>query len=291
MFGLDYSYARPGSAALLTAGITSVGRYLGTDGRCINIAELTDYLNHGISVWFIKENAANGMLGGSVQGIRDATAAQTQLNALGQPNAVVYYTADFDAQPAQFGALDAYLQGVATVMPVSRIGIYAGIDYINHAANLASYYWKTASTSFDHGKTANMQLHLIQTLNAVPIPNTDYDIIVQANHGQTGTTGTAPAPAPTPAVTTAPQYPLPAGSYFGPKEGPATSVSGYYSHRNDLAQWQTQMAKRGWSIAADGLYGPQTANITRTFQTQKNLTVDGLIGPQTWGAAWTAPIT
>ena len=355
MFGLDYSYARPGSAALLAAGVGSVGRYVGTDGRCINLTELNDYLTHGISVWFIKENAANGMLGGSAQGIRDATAAQTQLNALGQPNAAVYFTADFNAQPSQFGALNAYLTGVATVIPLTRIGIYAGIDYMNQAQTLATYYWKTASSSFDHGKTAAMQLHLIQTTNAVPIPNTDYNIIVQAEHGQVGTLGTVTAGTgvPTsntetsaiqtalnahgytltvdgilgpltdaairdyqtkhgltvdgivgprtwtslngtpaaPTGPTAPAYPLLTGSYFGPATGPSTSVSGYYSHRLELTQWQTQMQKRGWVISTDGLYGPQTANITRTFQTQKGLTVDGLIGPQTWAAAWTSPIT
>jgi len=191
MFGLDYSSARPGSAALLTAGVTSVGRYLGTDGRCITMPELTDYLTHGINVWFIKENAANGMLNGYGQGVSDATAAQTQLNTLNQETAVVYFTADFDAQPYQFAALDAYLHGVAAVIPVPRIGLYAGIDYLNYSANIVNYRWKTASSSFDHGQTAAVTIHIIQTLDAVPIPNTDYNVIVEANHGQTGTTATA----------------------------------------------------------------------------------------------------
>ena len=352
MFGLDFSYARPGGTALAAAGVGSVGRYLGTDGRCIDLAELNDYLSHGVGVWFIKENRANGMLDGYGQGAADAGAAQTQLNALGQSNAVVYFTADFNAQPSQFGLLDQYLTGVASVIPVTRIGIYAGIDYMNHAANLASYRWKTASTSFDHGQIAAVTIHLIQTIDAVPIPSTDYDIIVQADHGQVGDIGTTtPANGPSDAVkaiqtalntrgytldvdgirgpltdaairdyqgkngltvdgivgpltwaslngtttaptaSAAPEYPLPAGSYFGPATGPAASVSGYYSHRADLQDWQAQMAHRGWGLTTDGLYGPQTANITRAFQTQKGLTVDGLIGPQTWAAAWTAPIT
>jgi hypothetical protein len=89
----------------------------------------------------------------------------------------------------------------------------------------------------------------------------------------------------------APAFPLPSGSYFGPKDGPAESVSGYYSHRDDLRTWQSRMAARGWKIDADGLYGDQTASITRQFQAEKGLFVDGLIGPQTWAAAWTAPIT
>lgn len=94
----------------------------------------------------------------------------------------------------------------------------------------------------------------------------------------------APAPAP-------PAYPLPAGSYFGPKEGPVESVSGYYSHDEDLAVWQAQMAARGWIIAVDGLYGPETRETAIEFQTEKGLQVDGLIGPETWNAAWTEPVT
>lgn len=191
MTALDFSYARPGATALTSVGVTSVGRYLATDGRGINLAELQDYLTHGVSVWFIKENAANGMLAGSVQGIRDATAAQQQLNALGQPNAAVYFTADFDIMPYQFAAADAYLTGVATVIAASRIGIYAGIDYLNHSAQLVTYRWKTAANSFDHGKTANVPVHLVQTLDSVPIPNTDYNRVLIANYGQIGGTQTA----------------------------------------------------------------------------------------------------
>lgn len=89
----------------------------------------------------------------------------------------------------------------------------------------------------------------------------------------------------------APAFPLPSGSYFGPKDGPAESVSGYYSHRDDLRTWQSRMAARGWAIDADGLYGDQTAKVARQFQAEKGLSADGLIGPATWAAAWTAPIT
>jgi len=94
-----------------------------------------------------------------------------------------------------------------------------------------------------------------------------------------------------PVQTLAPKFPLPEGSYFGPKSGPVESVSGYFSHRDDLIVWQQRMRDRGWQITVDGLYGPNTSSVARAFQSEKGLTVDGLIGPQTWAAAWTAPIT
>lgn len=92
----------------------------------------------------------------------------------------------------------------------------------------------------------------------------------------------------------APPFPLPHNWYFGPKSGPRESVSGYYSHREDLRRWQQQMQHRGWDFSnwgCDGLYGDETAGNCRAFQREKGLTVDGLIGPVTWEAAWTATIT
>jgi len=86
-------------------------------------------------------------------------------------------------------------------------------------------------------------------------------------------------------------FPLPAGWYFGPKSGPRESVSGWYSYRDSLRAWQTQMKSRGWGISVDGLYGPNTREVAILFQKEKGLQVDGAIGPETWGAAWTAPIT
>lgn len=103
--------------------------------------------------------------------------------------------------------------------------------------------------------------------------------------------GPAPSPKPNPGTSKAPKFPLPKGWYFGPKSGPASSVSGYYSHREDLRRWQQRMRNRGWVISVDGLYGDQTKGVALAFQREKNLGVDGLIGAQTWKAAWEAPVT
>ena len=64
-----------------------------------------------------------------------------------------------------------------------------------------------------------------------------------------------------------------------------------YGHRADLKRWQAQMRKRGWSLTADGLYGPTTAKVARQFQKEKGLSVDGLIGAATWAAAWNSPVS
>jgi hypothetical protein len=116
-------------------------------------------------------------------------------------------------------------------------------------------------------------------------------VVMPAIRAAQETPSPTPTPAPSAPSATAPAFPLPAGSYFGPKSGPAASVSGYYSHREDLRRWQRRMKDRGWSLDADGLYGPVTERVARQFQAEKGLVVDGLIGPATWAAAWTAPVT
>jgi peptidoglycan hydrolase-like protein with peptidoglycan-binding domain len=60
----------------------------------------------------------------------------------------------------------------------------------------------------------------------------------------------------------------------------------------DVNQWQAQMASRGWQVGVDGVYGPQSAAICKSFQSEKNIQpYDAVVGPKTWGACWTAPVT
>lgn len=117
-------------------------------------------------------------------------------------------------------------------------------------------------------------------------PSTD-----KAYRAKNGGTKPSSSEKPSSSASSAPKFPLPKGSYFGPKSGPDASVSGYYSHRADLKKWQARMKKRGWSLDADGLYGPATEKVVRQFQKEKGLSVDGLIGPATWAAAWKEPVT
>lgn len=131
--------------------------------------------------------------------------------------------------------------------------------------------------------------------NQTSCPGDDLYALVKS--GALGKGGTKPAPKPAPkptpkpAAAKAPAFPLKRGWYFGPSTGPLASVSGYYGHRDDLRTWQRQMAKRGWKIAVDGLYGPGTAAIAKAFQREKGLDADALIGADTWAAAWKEPVT
>lgn len=114
--------------------------------------------------------------------------------------------------------------------------------------------------------------------------------------GPTTATSTSTAAAPVPAgqqPAAAPAFPLEPGGFYG--EGGVERGEG-------LKRWQSRMRQRGWKgrkadgtvslIEADGDWGPQTAGVTRAFQTEKHLDpVDERIGKVTWAAAWTEPVT
>lgn len=59
----------------------------------------------------------------------------------------------------------------------------------------------------------------------------------------------------------------------------------------DVRYFQWRMRQRGWfdpsgkPLSFDGVYGPMSVEVVRTFQAQHGLTVDGIIGHVTW---WTA---
>ena len=45
---------------------------------------------------------------------------------------------------------------------------------------------------------------------------------------------------------------------------------------------QRRMQARGYDVAPDGIFGPQTEAATRQFQRANGLTADGIIGPKSW---------
>jgi hypothetical protein len=89
--------------------------------------------------------------------------------------------------------------------------------------------------------------------------------------------GTAPPPPPATPATGFPPFP------------------GMNLHEGDQGQdvrrVQDQLAHRGWTIVADGVFGAVTSAVIRAFQAEKGLAVDGIVGPTTWDSLWSSPIT
>lgn len=55
--------------------------------------------------------------------------------------------------------------------------------------------------------------------------------------------------------------------------------------------WQKQMQKRGWRLGVDGIFGPETERVVRSFQAEKKIPVTGTINQKTWDGAWLLPVT
>lgn len=181
--GADYSWARPGGAALAAAGVKAVGRYLASDGRGITAAEYQNLTLHGVGVWVCREGAATGMLNGYGQGVADANAALRHIAAVGLPaNIPVHWTADFDIGPGspRIAQAESYVDGWNTVIPAGRRAGYGGLWFLNYIQSRGKieFLWECASTSFRHGvDPSSVHLHLQQTTNPPPLPGTDHNYI------------------------------------------------------------------------------------------------------------------
>ena len=53
---------------------------------------------------------------------------------------------------------------------------------------------------------------------------------------------------------------------------------------SDVAELQGQLASLGYDVAADGDFGPATAEAVKAFQISRGLDADGLVGPSTYSA-------
>lgn len=54
----------------------------------------------------------------------------------------------------------------------------------------------------------------------------------------------------------------------------------------DVARWQTRVSQRGFPVAVDGIYGPQSKRACIAFQRHAGLTPDGIVGRHTWNATF-----
>jgi hypothetical protein len=48
--------------------------------------------------------------------------------------------------------------------------------------------------------------------------------------------------------------------------------------------WQTQLVRRGYTLAIDGVFGERTNHVVRDWQAKHGLEIDGIAGPRTWGS-------
>ena len=188
VFGCDYAWGRPGTAALQKAGVKFAARYLSYDttGKNLTRSEAAALSRAGIWIVVVWEQTASRVLGGKTAGASDAREAARQAKVCGMPDdRPIYFAVDFEATAGQQPTVNAYLDGAASVIGRERVGLYAGYGPIKRAfdAGKIAYGWQTYAWS---GGAWDPRAQLQQYSNDHRINGVglDYDRAVKSDYGQ-----------------------------------------------------------------------------------------------------------
>lgn len=176
--GLDYSFAHPKPAAIRAAGYTFVCRYLSRNpDKNLTEAERDQLVNAGLAIVLNWEAGAGAAMSGHAQGVADARQAQAQATALGMGNQPIYFSTDVDPRPftdTQWSQVEAYYQGAASVIGLSRTGAYGGYALIRRLFDrrFVHWGWQTYAWS-DHLWDGREQIR--QVLNDIMVGGAECD--------------------------------------------------------------------------------------------------------------------
>jgi hypothetical protein len=197
-YGVDYAWARPSPASLKAEGYGFVARYLSYDttGKNLSAGEADELMAAGLDVVSNWEWGAQDALQGYGLGVQHAQAAESQAKADGMPaGRPIYFSIDFDAQPSQQAAINAYFDGVASVLGRNRTGAYGGYGAVSRLFDDGKITWAWQTYAWSYGQwDSRAQLRQIQ--NGIgPGGEMDKDQSMVADFGQWGP-GTTSAPPP-----------------------------------------------------------------------------------------------
>ena len=155
--GVDYSN-RPYVSwdvffgALKSAGYDVIGRYLSSYTKGLTYRESQSALEHGISIFPYFEIDTRTSLGGYKTGVQHAQQALYWLDELSIPtDTSVCYTVDSDMSYSELrGPVRDYFRGIASVVPLSLIGVYGGYYTVKYILEegLASWAVQTEAWSY-----------------------------------------------------------------------------------------------------------------------------------------------
>ncbi len=188
--GVDYSWGRPSPSGMAADGYSFVARYLGhdTSGKSITKGEADALIGAGLDIVLVFEDSATNALGGYGQGQSDASLAAAQAASVGMPgDRPIYFAVDFDAQPSQQGTIDAYFDGVASVIGRDRAGVYGGYYLVNRTFNDGKVAWAWQAYAWSYGNW-DPRAQVRQTLNGQEVAggSVDLDVAIADDFGQWG---------------------------------------------------------------------------------------------------------
>lgn len=187
--GVDYAFPPiPSPAALLAAGKTFACRYGGPGSASKQLTtEERDALHAaGIAIVANAEGAADGLKGGYSAGVAWAKSADEYFARLGLPKGrPIYFSVDYDTTATSWPALDAAMDGIASVIGRDRVGVYGEYALMVHLSGngKAKWFWQTYAWSGGRWFPGN---HIEQYKNGVTIGGADCDLnrAMKADYGQ-----------------------------------------------------------------------------------------------------------
>jgi hypothetical protein len=156
--GVDYSFDKPGPAALQAAGKTFACLYVSdsASGKNMTPAEVRALHAAGIAVVAVYQTSRGFMIGSAADGRHAATAGLALARSCGMPADRPLYFA-LDTEPALLSSADwsrvrAFCDGAAAVLGRGRVGVYGGLDAIERLVpDAAPWGWQTRAWSVRDG--------------------------------------------------------------------------------------------------------------------------------------------
>jgi Rv2525c-like, glycoside hydrolase-like domain len=180
--GVDWAWGDISPTALKSAGKHFAMRYLSHDaGKNLTPAEAKRLSNGGVMIGVVWESTGTRAGEGHAAGVADAKAAKTQAAACGKPpSAPIFFAVDYEASPA---ALDAYFDGVASVLGKDRCGPYGDIAVCTHLMDRGfAYSWQTYAWSYGRWEH-RAQLQQFSNDHTLAGVGVDYDRSTTADAG------------------------------------------------------------------------------------------------------------
>jgi hypothetical protein len=178
------------ASSLVSMGYQFVCRYVsGGNSKDITASEASADEAAGLDivlVWETDGTAGTDSADPMSQGVSDAMGAQSEAASVGAPSTrPIYFAVDFDASSSDDSAVNAYFQGVASVIGLSRTGVYGGYYIVNELFNAGLVEWGWQTYAWSSGQW-DSRAQLRQTLNDVDNGQLDDDEGMVADYGQWG---------------------------------------------------------------------------------------------------------
>lgn len=184
--GVDYAWSHPTRKGLQQSHKQFVIRYLSNDpSKNLSVLEEKNLLEAGIDVVLNWEAVGNAALGGRAQGEADARSAQLEAEALGQRDAAIYFSVDFEPTADQRTAIVEYFQGVNSVIGLERTGAYGGLQLIGWLFDDKVIHWGWQTLAWSYGKwDPRAVLRQYSVNDTVGGASVDLDVAVAEEYGQ-----------------------------------------------------------------------------------------------------------